>query len=195
MPQIKEEDLIKLYSDIDKLEEQRKELQDGYVDLKLKSNKITKRNKRNRWILLLLLILLIGSIAFFYWNDRKTKETIKVTKDKTTVLLDSIQKISTQIPNKDIAEVVYSIQLGVFKDLNIKFSQEETLNFSEVKTDNGSAYLIGTFLSYNTATEFKNELKKIGLKDIFLVAYNKDKERVGIREALVLSNEAEFLEE
>ena len=195
MPQIKEEDLIKLYSDIDKLEEQRKELQDGYVDLKLKSNKITKRNKKSRWILFLLLVLFIGSIAFFYWNHLNTTKTIEKTNAQKIALLDSIQKISAKIPNKNIAEVIYSIQIGIFKDININFNEEETVNFAEVKTDTGSAYLIGSFLSYKTASEFKNELKKIGLKDIFLVAYDKNKERIGIREALVLSNEEEFLED
>lgn len=195
MPQIKEEDLIKLYSDIEKLEHEKKALQKGYIDLKLKLNKITQEHKKNRWILLLLSIILITSITYFYTNHIKAKATIEKTKDQKIALLDSIHKISTLIPNKNIAEVVYSIQLGIYKGLDIKLTPQEAVNFTEIKTDYGSAYLIGSFLSYKTATEFKNELNRMGLNDVFIVAYNKDKERIDIKEALVLSNEEEFFEE
>ena len=177
MPQIKEEDLIKLYSDIEKLEDEKKALQKGYIDLKLKLNKINQEHKKSRWILLLLFIILIASITYFYTNHVKAKATIEKTKDQKIALLDSIHKISTLIPNKNIAEVVYSIQLGVYKGLDIKLTPQEAVNFTEIKTDYGSAYQIGSFLSYKTATEFKNELKKIELKDVFIVAYNKKKER------------------
>lgn len=195
MPQIKEEDLIKLYSDIEKLEHEKKALQKGYIDLKLKLNKITQEHKKNRWILLLLSIILIASITYFYTNHIKAKATIEKTKDQKIALLDSIHKISTLIPNKNIAEVVYSIQLGIYKGLDIKLTPQEAVNFTEIKTDYGSAYLIGSFLSYKTATEFKNELNRMGLNDVFIVAYNKDKERIDIKEALVLSNEVELFEE
>ena len=108
---------------------------------------------------------------------------------------DSIHKISTLIPNKNIAEAVYSIQLGIYKDLDIKLTPQEAVNFTEVKTDYGSAYQIGSFLSYKTATEFKNQLIRIGLNDVFIVAYNKKKERIPINEALVLSNEEALLKD
>ena len=195
MPQIKEEDLIKLYSDIEKLEDEKKALQKGYIDLKLKLNKINQEHKKSRWILLLLFIILITSITYFYTNHVKAKATIEKTKDQKIALLDSIHKISTLIPNKNIAEVVYSIQLGVYKGLDIKLTPQEAVNFTEIKTDYGSAYQIGSFLSYKTATEFKNELKKIELKDVFIVAYNKNKKRIPISEALVLSNEEALLKD
>ena len=195
MPQIKEEDLVKLYSDLEKLEDEKKELQKGYIDLKLKLNKITKQHKNSRWLLLLLFIILITSITYFYTNHVKAKATIEKTKDQKIALLDSIHKISTLIPNKNIAEAVYSIQLGVYRGLDIKLTPQEAVNFIEIETDYGSAYLIGSFLSYKTATEFKNQLIRIGLNDVFIVAYNKKKERIPINEALVLSNEEALLKD
>ncbi|MGB0880868.1 MAG: hypothetical protein ACPGTO_09915 [Polaribacter sp.] len=66
MPQIKEEELIKLYSDIEKLEEEKTALQKGYVDLKLELNNITKQRKKSKWIVLFLFIILIVSIAYLY---------------------------------------------------------------------------------------------------------------------------------
>ena len=74
MPQIKEEDLVKLYSDIEKLEEEKTALQKGYIDLKLKLNKKTKQHKKSKRFLLFLFIILIASIAYFYTNRVKTIE-------------------------------------------------------------------------------------------------------------------------
>ena len=193
MPVIKQEDLVELYSELDTLKVDKEKLQKGFVALKLKSNKIEKKHKRNRIAIILLLIALISSLFFLYFNYTKSKLVIKNNQEKQLVLLDSIQKLTPLISNKNNAAVVYSIQLGVFKELDIEFNDKENTNFKEIETDNGNIYQLGVFTSYKTATTFKNEIKKIGLKDVFLVPYNKAEERIDIKEALVLSNEEEFI--
>lgn len=195
MAVIKEEDLVELYSELDTLKIDKEKLQAGFVDLKIKSNKIEKQNKRSNIILIIAAILLFASLAFLYFNNNKSKAEFKKTEEKQLTLLDSIQKLSQFVPNKNKAAVVYTIQLGVFKDLNVEFNNEENTNFNEVETENGNVYQIGTFTSYKTATNFKEEIRKIGLKDVFLVPYNKDKERIDIKEALILSNEEEFIKD
>lgn len=195
MAVIKEEDLVELYSELDTLKIDKEKLQAGFVDLKIKSNKIEKQNKRSKIILIIAAILLFASLAFLYFNNNKSKAEFKKTEEKQLTLLDSIQKLSQFVPNKNKAAVVYTIQLGVFKDLNVEFNNEENTNFNEVETENGNVYQIGTFTSYKTATNFKEEIRKIGLKDVFLVPYNKDKERIDIKEALILSNEEEFIKD
>jgi hypothetical protein len=195
MPEIKEEVLVKLYSEIDVLENKNKELKDEFINLKQNSNKVVRQNRNGKLLLLLLLFSLLGAILFFYTNDLKQKEIWKNAEEQKTVLLDSINKISALIPNKHTAEVVYSIQLGVYKDLDIQFNEGEAINFEKVQTNIGNVYQIGSFLSYKTATSFKNDIKKLGLKDVFLVSYNKNKEKINIRKALVLSNEEEFLDD
>lgn len=195
MAVIKEEDLVELYSELDTLKIDKEKLQAGFVDLKIKSNKIEKQNKRSKIILIVAAILLFVSLAFLYFNNNKSKAEFKKTEEKQLTLLDSIQKLSQFVPNKNKAAVVYTIQLGVFKDLNVEFNNEENTNFNEVETENGNVYQIGTFTSYKTATNFKEEIRKIGLKDVFLVPYNKDKERIDIKEALILSNEEEFIKD
>ena len=191
MPVIKEEDLVKLYSELEKLKGDNEKLETGFVDLKLKSNKIIKEKKNNRIIITLLLIAFLASLAFLYWNYSKSKLATKKAAEKEVVLLDSIQRLS-KFNNSD---VVYSIQLGVFKDLDIDFDNRVNTNFKEIVTDNGNAYQIGNFLSYKNATAFKNDIKKLGLKDVFLVPYNKSKERIDIKKALVLSKEEQFIKD
>ena len=199
MPVIKEEDLLKLYSDLEQFKVDNQKLEEGFVGLKLKCNKVMKERKRNIIILILLLIALLTSLLFLYFNYSKSNLAIKKTAEKELFLLDSIQKLSISIPNNNNnnseAEVVYSIQLGVFKNLDIDFNNNENTNFKEVLTDNGNAYQLANFLSYEKATEFKNEIIKIGLKDVFLVPYNKNTERINIKEALVLSKEEQFIKD
>jgi hypothetical protein len=192
MAEIKEEDLVKLYSEIEVLENQNKELKEGFINLKQNSNKAVKQNKYGKWLLLIILVLFFG---FWYLSYKSKKEIYVTLENQKSVLLDSIYKISNLIPAKFNPEVFYSIQLGVYKKLDIQFSTDEVVNFSKNKTDIGNAYQIGAFLRYKTASEFKNEIKKLGLKDAFLIAYNKQKKRIHIREALVLSNEEEFLKD
>ncbi|WP_299064112.1 hypothetical protein [uncultured Polaribacter sp.] len=190
---IKEEDLLKLYKEVDKLKIDNRNLQKGFVNLKLKSNKIINDKKRNTNIFIVLLILFILSLIFLFCSYSNSKLAAKEAAQKELVLLDSIQKITTTLPFKNNADVVYSIQLGVFKNFDIDFDNNENTNFKEVITENGNAYLIGNFSTYTKATTFKEEIKKLGLKDVFLVPYNKNKERIDIKEALVLSKEEEFI--
>lgn len=202
MPVIKEEDLLGLYSELEKLKGDNERLQTGYVNLKLKTNKVEKQKKVNRIIFILAIIAFLISLFFLYYNytksqsfKKETQSIIKKTQDRQLVLLDSIQKLSSLTPNKNNANVIYSIQLGIFKNLDVEIQKNENLNFKEIETENGRVYQIGTFLTYKTATAFKEEIKKIGLNDAFLVPYNKNKERIDIKQALALSNEEEYIKD
>ena len=48
MPIIKEEDLLALYSELDSLKGDKEKLQTGFVDLKIKSNKVEKQLRRSK---------------------------------------------------------------------------------------------------------------------------------------------------
>ena len=195
MPVIKEEDLLGLYSELERLKGDNEKLQTGYVNLKLKTNKVEKQKKVNRLIFILALIAFLTSLFFLYNNYTKSQSYKQVAENKRLVLLDSIQKLSSFVPNKNDAAVIYSIQLGIYKNIDVDIQSQENLNFKEIETENGRVYQIGTFLTYKTATAFKNEIKKIGLNDAFLVPYNKDKERIDIKQALALSNEEEYIKD
>jgi hypothetical protein len=195
MPVIKEQDLVKLYSELDSLKVEKSKLQAGFVDLKIKSTKIEKRNRRNKILIIIAAVLLVALFVFWYFDNKKTNSALNKAEEKELFLLDSIQKLTPLVSNINNAEVVYSIQLGVFKKLDIEFNNDENTNFKEIVTENGNVYQIGSFTTYKRATRFKEEIKKIGLKDVFLVPYNRNKERIDIKEALGLSNEEEFIKD
>ena len=159
MPVIKQEDLVELYSELDTLKVDKEKLQKGFVALKLKSNKIEKKHKRNRIAIILLLIALISSLFFLYFNYTKSKLVIKNNQEKQLVLLDSIQKLTPLISNKNNAAVVYSIQLGVFKKLQTP-KQLKGLSpvFYDVLPTGKYQYFYGRFSSLRKAVSIKNGL-------------------------------------
>ncbi|ARV06324.1 hypothetical protein BTO04_06245 [Polaribacter sp. SA4-10] len=71
MPVIKEQDLGELYSELDSLKVEKENLQAGFIDLKMKSTKIEKQNKRNIILLIIAAILLVGLFVFLYFNYEK----------------------------------------------------------------------------------------------------------------------------
>jgi hypothetical protein len=189
MPVIKEQDLLDLYSELESLKVDNDKLHTGFNDLRLNANKREQRDKKTKIIFVFVVIALIISLTFMYFKTSDSKYAIKEVKERNVGLRDSVQKLKQLIPFKKNIKVLYSVQLGFFKTLNIDFSEAENLNLKKLETTEGTGYLIGDFLSYRTATTFKNRIKKIGFKDAFLVPYDKDYNVIDIKEALNLSKE------
>lgn len=193
--------IVTLNSELNVLEDKKNQLKSIYADSELKIGSLEKKAKRNKTILPVFIFVLAVVSFLFYLNNAKSKSELNSLKQTNLVLLDSIQKINLQpIPPSPVLvnekpKVLYTLQLGVFKNVDVDFGTVENLNFKEIKTDQGNLYQLGSFTTYKFATVFKNEIKKMGLKDVFLVPYNENEERISIKEALILSNETEFIVE
>lgn len=197
MPIIEEKVLNELYSELDKLKTDKEKLQSGFVDLKLKSNKVKKTNTRNNIIYIIIIILLLCSSIYLYTEHSKSETIIENKEQKISALLDSIKvkpkstvDLKSTIVNPD---VIYTIQLGVFEKLDLDINTKDDFSFKEIENKNKRIYQLGVFSSYTTATLFKEEIKKIGLDDAFIVPYNKESDRIDIKKALVLSNEEFYI--
>lgn len=80
--------------------------------------------------------------------------------------------------------VVFKVQIGAFKELDLREFFGNNENFSgEVEEDGTMKYTLGTFTDYWQADKFKKYLRKMGVKDAWIVAY-KNGERVDIKDAL-----------
>ncbi|MCI4669765.1 MAG: SPOR domain-containing protein [Bacteroidia bacterium] len=77
--------------------------------------------------------------------------------------------------------LVYRVQIGayVFYDAG---SNPEGTNFVKERSDGFNKYLIGAFRTYDEASEFRNEIEKMGIKKPWVVPYL-DGVRVSIEEA------------
>lgn len=80
-------------------------------------------------------------------------------------------------------EVYFKVQLGAYKELDLReyFSKSKTLGTEEV--DAGvKKYVVGEFDLFESAKKFQADLRKLGIKDAWLVPY-KNNNRISDEEA------------
>lgn len=79
--------------------------------------------------------------------------------------------------------VVYKVQIGSFRNLELSKFLDNNPNFSgETGEDGMRKYTLGSFRDYWEADNFKKYLREMGVSDAWVVAY-KDARRVSIKEA------------
>ncbi len=77
----------------------------------------------------------------------------------------------------------YRVQLGAYKffDVNSKTTKEDDTFLTETKNEIDK-YVVGLFFTLEEADKFKNDIRKLGIKDAFVVPY-KDGQRITHKEA------------
>jgi TolA-binding protein len=78
--------------------------------------------------------------------------------------------------------LVYRVQVGAYERFDMTRYNAEGGNFSAETRDNLNKYLMGRFRSYNNAVAFRDDVRRLGIRDAFVVAYN-DGTRIEIRDA------------
>jgi hypothetical protein len=78
--------------------------------------------------------------------------------------------------------LVYRVQVGAYERFDMTRYNAEGGNFSAESRDNLNKYLMGRFRSYANATAFRDDVRRLGIRDAFVVAYN-DGTRIEIRDA------------
>lgn len=78
--------------------------------------------------------------------------------------------------------LVYRVQIGAYVFYEMETKPETGGDFVSERADGFNKYVIGSFRSYEEASQFKQELKKMGLSDPWVVPYI-DGIRVTIDEA------------
>lgn len=78
----------------------------------------------------------------------------------------------------------YRVQLGAYKffDVKSKTNKEDDTFLTETKNEIDK-YVVGLFFTLEEADKFKNDIRKLGIKDAFVVPY-KDGQRITHKEAL-----------
>lgn len=79
--------------------------------------------------------------------------------------------------------LVFKVQIGAFQYFNINQYLSETQNFEGETHDNLNKYTIGKFKDYNMADAFKKDIRRMGIKDAWIVAYY-DGVRIDMKEAM-----------
>jgi len=203
MPYIRDKNLVNIYEEVDKAN-----------STIYKLNTLLKEEEENNSILrkhriilgafgLLLLILFLWSFV----NKSKIPDEKFLEKNSLTLVsLDSINSLkeaaATNTLNDLLDEdsesglvgqtIVYSIQIGAFSNFKAKLFSDDLAHMKEYEDGGLNKYAIGNFLTYAEASILKNDLRRLGFKDCFIIAQSYG-ERVNIREALELSEETQYL--
>lgn len=90
---------------------------------------------------------------------------------------------TTSSNSNDQVGVVFKVQIGAYKSLDMGEAQKNVDNFKQEEQDGLNKYTIGSFRDYWEADTFKKYLREMGVKDAFIVSY-KDGQRVDIKEVL-----------
>lgn len=86
---------------------------------------------------------------------------------------------------KDVPQgYYYRVQLGAYKNFQVKNKpaiKDESI--TEEKADGMNKYVVGVFKTFEEADAFKNDMRKMGMKDAFVVPF-KDSKRITHKEAI-----------
>ena len=199
MPYIKDKNLVNIYEEVDKANQTINKL-----------NKLLKEEEENNSILrkhrIILGIFGLLALILFLWsflpksNNIDNKYLIKhnlslINNDTLHNLREAEKAFFTVKENAQgiIGEtIVYSIQIGAFANFKAKLFSDDLAHMKEFEEGGLNKYAIGNFVTYSEAIVLKEDLKRLGFIDCFIIAQSYG-DPVNIREALELSEETQYL--
>ena len=203
MPYIKDKNSVNIYEEVDKVNE-------TISKLNLLLEEVEKDNSILRKHRVILGVFGILSLILFLWSflpkadpiDKKylAKNNLAlINNDSLIQLKDELKIVKKNILNarnnaQGIIEetIVYSINIGAFSNFKATLFSENLAHMKEFEEGGLNKYAIGNFATYREALILKNDLKRLGFKDCFIVAQSYGAP-VNIREALELSEETQYL--
>ena len=66
--------------------------------------------------------------------------------------------------------IVYSIQIGAFSNFKAKLFSDDLAHMKEYREGGLNKYAIGNFITYAEAVVLKDDLRRLGFKDCFIIA-------------------------
>jgi len=79
--------------------------------------------------------------------------------------------------------VVFRVQLAAFDDFDLRDLTENGSDLKIIDQDGYIKYILGQFRDYDMADKFKKKLRKLGVKEAWIVPY-KDGQRVPLKDVL-----------
>lgn len=207
MPYIKDKNLVNIYEEVDKANQTISKLTDLLKEEE-ENNSILKKHRIMLGIFgLLLLILFLWS--FLNKEDATVSDNYLTENNLTLIDTDSLNtlKDAALVPGDDSdfvsgedgenlglagETIVYSVQIGAFTNFKAKLFSDDLAHMKEFQEGGLNKYAIGNYITYTEAKQLKEDLRKLGFKDCFVIAQSYG-EPVDIKEALQLSEETQYL--
>lgn len=94
----------------------------------------------------------------------------------------SIKTLSSQTPLSFERGVVFKVQIGAYKEIDVSDNITNSDNLGTESNEDVQKIVLGQFRDFEKADQLKNYLRTMGLKDAWIVSY-KDGNRITIAEA------------
>lgn len=141
-----------------------------------------------------LLLLAVGYIIYaayatpFFgrWPEvQRQYQTLRKQNKYLTDELDSMERVNNLLLELSpyYTGVFFEVQIGAFESFDLDDYKEDLVKMNIDKTDQVDQYTLGKFRSLERALAFRQDVRRMGVQDAFVVA-KIDGERVTIREAL-----------
>lgn len=195
MPFVRDKNLVNIYEEIDKANGTIKTLSTALQDEE-ENNSLLKKHRVVLGIgCLILLILFLWS---FLPKSKQYKQEYLIKNNLSLIDTDSLHKIQRKAKQVVVIDsvkaslidlsIVYSIQIGAYSNFNSNLISEDITQMEEFEENGFNKFSIGKFTTYKETVLLRDDLKRVGFKDCFIIAKSYGVP-VNINEALQLSGE------
>lgn len=147
--------------------------------------------------LIATLVLLVTSLIGIFvtrFSEKNHQTTLSTQKEKEALpkspSLSASKEINIISPASDTIKlgvqdngVIFSVQIGAYSGQNLDEFKDNMISLHQYKSETINQFTLGLFASYEKAIEFREAIKKIGIRDSYITAIKNGK-RIKIQEAL-----------
>ncbi len=195
MPFVRDKNLVNVYEEIDKANGTIKTLSTALKDEEENNSLL----KKHRIILgVFCLIFLILFLWSFLPKSKQYKQEYLIKNNLSLIDTDSLHKIQRKARQVIVADsvkgslmdlsIVYSIQIGAYTNFSSNLISKDITQMEEFEENGFNKFAIGKFMTYKEAVLLRDDLRRVGFKDCFIIAKSYGMP-VNIAEALQLSGE------
>jgi hypothetical protein len=195
MPFVRDKNLVNIYEEIDKANGTIKTLSTALKDEE-ENNSILKKHRIILGVFALILLILF--LWSFLPKSKQYKQEYLIKNNLSLIDTDSLHKIERKARQVVVADsvksslmdlsIVYSVQIGAYTNFKSNLISKNITQMEEFEENGFNKFSIGKFMTYKEAVMLRDDLKRVGFNDCFVVAKSYGM-AVDIKEALQLSGE------
>lgn len=195
MPFVRDKNLVNIYEEIDKANGTIKTLSTALKDEE-ESNSLLKKHRVLLGVFALILLILF--LWSFLPKSKQYKQEYLIKNNLSIIDTDSLHKMERKARQLVVADsvksslmdlsIVYSIQIGAYTNFKSNLISKDITQMEEFEENGFNKFSIGKFMTYKEAVMLRDDLKRVGFNDCFVVAKSYGMP-VEMGEALQLSGE------
>lgn len=105
------------------------------------------------------------------WNLAQKEQELQNVKQDYAKLESAYRSVQRTNDMGIRPGLIYGVQIGAFVYYEMENAPTDANDVVEEKADGFNKYVIGNFRTYDEAQDFRDELRKIGVKDAWIVPY------------------------